>query len=1081
MPPFRLFTGNRLETLSRALADIVRVPLTSPLAPEIFVVQSSGMQRWLSMEIARHLGVSANTRFLYPNAFVQETINSVIPPTIESAGFDPEVMVWHIMKILPDCLSTSGFEEIRYYLGEGRADRKTFQLAAKIADVFDQYVVFRPDMIFKWEQGEDDSWQAVLWRRLVNAINIPHKATRFKTFCDAVRARSFKGEMIPQRITVFGISVLPPFHMNVLDVMAEISEVNLFLINPCREFWGDMLSDREIKKVFGGGSAKNKMPRSILHLEQGNRLLSDLGLLGRDFIDLVQEFDCETHEYFKDPGRGTLLSNIQSDILHLVQRSGSTGKKTIEANDCSVMVSSCHNPMREVETLYDNLLNLFNRDPSLRAGDILVMTPDIEAYAPYIQAVFDVPEDKKRHIPFSIADRTLQNESVIVRAFQLLLDLCGSRFRVSRVISLLESVPVRDKFAFTQDDVRLVSKWVDETGIRWGIDAEHRGRMGLPAFEENTWRAGLSRLILGYAMGRRQGGLFEGILPYDGLEGENALLLGRFMTFVDKLVEAVSVLEKSRTPEEWAGVLHMLLDDFFMLDNEYQRDYSSLSRAIDGLKKAAEAEFDDAVGIDVVRQHLSGFFSKQGFGSGFLEGGVTFCAMVPMRSIPFRVICLIGMNTDAYPRQTKSAGFDLTAKFPRKGDRSRRNDDQYLFLESIVSARDILYISHVGQSRVDNSSIPPAVPVSGLLEYIDDNFEIPGRTVRDHIVTHHRLQAFHPGYFGNDGPLFSYSDENRSIAEHMAQRSGDVEPFIRSSLCESDTLAQPVDLEDVIRFYSNPSAVFVQTRFGIYFDKPLSTLEEREVFSMNSLERYLIGNELTEVFLDGRDASHLVETFRAAGRLPHGIAGQLVFDEICGDARRFAELIMSMSGGEPLEALAVDLCIAGIRLTGEMGRLYPNRLVIYRNAKTTVKDRLRAWIYHIVLNCMDGGDCPDSTVFIGKNSKREADAFAFSPVENSHGILEQIIDCYRQGLSLPLCFFPETSYAYALPVVRQGKSTQEALRRARQTWEGNNFRAGESEDAYIELCFRGREPLDAEFEKTALALLSPMIINENSV
>ncbi|MBW2219383.1 MAG: exodeoxyribonuclease V subunit gamma, partial [Deltaproteobacteria bacterium] len=1077
MSRFRLFTGNRLETLSEVLADILKTPLTSPLEPEIFVVQSSGMERWISMEIARYLGVSANNRFLYPNTFIyemmtREMMTRIVPLEVDRPGFSPDVMTWQIMKLLPVCLEEAAFEEIRHYLGDSRLDRKTYQLAAKIADIFDQYLLFRPEMIFKWEDGEEDVWQAVLWRKLISENKTPHRAALLKIFLENLNARMsdrmsdripdrIPGRIkFPERIMVFGISALPQFHMNILEAISRISEVNLFLINPCREFWGDTLSDREIKKASGKTGTQG-VSRSLLYLEQGNRILSDLGILGRDFFDLIQEIDCEIEEFIEDPGEENLLSCIQSDILNLVHRSDKEGKKIIRKADHSIMINSCHSPVREVETLYDNLLNMFDEDPSLRPGDILVMTPDIEIYAPYIQAVFDVPVNEGKRIPYSIADRTVLNESSVIRAFNLLLGLSGSRFGVSKVLSFLEAAPVREKFGFSKNDLRLIGKWVSDTGIRWGIDAGHRGKMDLPEFEENTWSAGLKQLVLGYAMSPNQEKVFHGILPYDGVEGENAIVMGRFVNFAEKLFKTVSAFEIPRTPAEWSDILQMILDDFFKPDNDTQRDFQAVRRAADGLKEVTEAAgFNKAIGLDVIQQHLTGLFEKQGFGFGFLEGGVTFCAMVPMRSIPFKVICLIGMNSDAYPRQTRSPGFDLIAKIPRKGDRSRRNDDQYLFLESILSARQILYISYVGQSRIDNTPILPAVPVSGFLEYIDDNFEVDDITMRKHMVTTHRLQAFNPEYFNQAGELFSYSGENCRISENLLKDTGAVEPFITSSPVKPDDILKTANLEDLVRFYSNPSESFVKTRLGIYFEKPIAALEEKEVFRIDPLDRYFLEQELVEAALGGRDPSDLMDAFRAAGRLPHGNAGEIVFTKMCNGALNFAEKVLSFSQGESLEPVLVNLNISGFHLTGKVDRIYSDRIVMYRNAITKAKDLLGAWIYHLALSCHLALNCtekdkyPDTSVFVGKNEKRETIIMGFPLVEDSCDFLGQLLEHYWQGLASPMHFFPETSLSYAKQIDKN-KTTKDALRGARNKWEGSNFSPGESVNSYYELCFRG--------------------------
>jgi len=1083
MAGLRLFTGNRLETLSRVLADALKSPLTSPLEQEIFVVQSNGMERWVSMEIAKYLGISANNRFLFPNTFIHEMMSKVVPlEEGTSSGFSPDVMTWRIMKLLPVCLDEPAYEEIRYYLGNSLWNRKSYQLAAKIADIFDQYLLFRPEMIFRWENGEEGIWQADLWRKLASMDKkegqIPHRAGLLKQFIEKLNTANPGKIDFPERISVFGISALPQFHMNVLEAISKISNVYLFLVNPCREYWGDILSLREVKKVSAKSGLRGKS-RTLLYMEHANRILSDLGVLGRDFFDLIQEFDCEMEEFYEEPGESSLLSCIQSDILHLVNQSDKEGKKTISGDDHSVIVNSCHSPMREVEVLYDHLLHIFDKDPTLKPGDILVMTPDIENYAPYIQAVFDVPENDRKRIPYSIADRTVLNESIVIRAFNSLLDFSGSRFEVSRVLSFLEATPVREKFGFSKNDFALIEKWVKDTGIKWGIDAGHRGKMELPEFEENTWRAGLKQLLLGYAMKGGGEKVFQGILPYDGMEGENSIVMGRFVHFSEKLFDVVSLLDKPRTPAEWSFLLKLILEEFFLPEANTEKDFQAIRRTADGMKEVTEdAGITEMIGLDIVRQHLTNLFGKQGFGFGFLEGGVTFCAMVPMRSIPFQMICLIGMNSDAYPRQTRSPGFDLIAKNPKKGDRSRRNDDQYLFLESILSARQVLYVSYVGQSRIDNTPIPPAVPISSLIEYIDDNFKTPGDSARNHVVKTHRLQAFSQEYFSHTGELFSYSEEYQMVSEGMLKEGADVKPFIESSNVkdlESQDSLETLDLEDLVRFYSNPSEYYVKNRLGIYLNKQNEAVEGREAFRLDPLDRYFLEKELVEAVLAQRDPMDMMEAFRAGGRLPHGRTGEIVFTEMANTAMDFAEKVTSLSEGKTTEPVIINFSMAGFHLNGKVERSDTDRIVMYRNAGVKAKDMLRVWIYHLALNCMDKGAYPQISIFVGRNEKRNISVVEFSPVKNSYAALENILEYYRKGLESPIYFFPETSHCFAKHSIKEKKTPDVVNREAKKKWDGDKYSRGESENPYYELCFRGKNPLGKEFEKTSIDIFDPLL------
>ena len=1091
MSGLRLFTGNRLETLSIILADTLKASPLPPLQQDLFVVQSNGMERWVSMEIAKHLGVSANNRFLYPNTFIQDMMGRVVMTDEDRSDFSPEVLTWRIMRRLPACLDNPSFEEIRYYLGDSLWDRKYYQLASKIADVYDQYLVFRPEMIHRWETGEDKSWQAELWRQLVDEAKEKrgayHKAHLLNQFIGTLR-KSQKGAFeFPDRISVFGISALPQFHMSVLDALSATSDVYLYLLNPCREYWGDILSEKEKKKVSEKKGAASEY-RSLLHLEAGNRLLSDLGVLGRDFFDLIQDVECETQEFFEEPGESGLLSCIQSDILNLADRRDRGQKKTISNEDHSVMIHSCHSPMREVEILYDHLLDLFNNDPSLIPGDILVMTPDIENYTPFIQAVFDVPEDEEKRIPYSIADRTVLNESPVIRAFNSLLGFCGSRFGISQVLSFLEISPVRSRFDFNKNDMALIEKWVTDTGIKWGIDAGHRGTMTLPELDENTWRFGLRQLLLGYAMKSRREKTFLGIYPYDELEGEVSLIMGRFVHFAEKLFDVALMLEKPRPAVEWTALLNVILDEFFLPEPHLEKDFQMIRRALDGLKEVSlAAGVGENVGLDIIRQHLANLFGKQGFGFGFLEGGVTFCAMVPMRSIPFKVICLIGINNDAYPRQTRSPGFDLIAKTPRKGDRSRRNDDRYLFLESILSARQVLYISYVGQSRIDNSTIPPAVPVSGLMEYIDENYETKDAPIRHHLVKTHRLQAFNSDYFNSGGELFSYSEENKKVSEDLTGKEKTSPRFIpqsdvnhkggiRENICHE--VLQEVDLEDFMRFFSNPSEYFINHRLGFYFDKTPSLLEEREVFRLDPLDKYFMEKELIDAVLDQRRPMDVIDVFRAAGRLPHGKVGKIVFNNMVREATDFAEHVLSFLKDKPADPAIIDMPINGIRLTGGIEGFDGSRTVMYRNATIKAKDLLRLWISHLAINCIDDGSTgPYASIFVGRDGAGNISVIEARPEETCFDILGRLIEHYKKGLESPLHFFPETSMHFAKQVATGNKTRKEALQGAIKKWDGSDYSPGESDNPYYELCFRGLDPFAGDFEPTAMDIFTPLLVN----
>ncbi len=1087
MPGLRLYNSNRLEILADKLAEVLSKPVSSPIEPEVIVVQSKGMEKWVSLQMAQRHGICANCRFPFPNAFIHEVFRNVFLDLPERSPFDPKIVTWRIMKLLPSCITRPGFENLKSYLGGIGENLKRFQLSERIADTFDQYLLFRPQMIFRWERGQEDHWQAVLWREMVKEAGKIHRAALGNDFIEAIKKYPAGLKCFPERISVFGISALPRFHIQILATIARFSQVNLFLMNPCREYWGDILSEWETKKTTERKSIQDLSVKE-LYLEKGNSLLASMGTLGRDFFDMITGFQCEESGSFEDPGEDNLLSCIQSDILNLHDREQkSNGKKVIDQTDLSIQFHSCHSPMREIEVLHDQLLYMFEKNTSLAPKDILVMTPEIETYSPYIQAVFDIPPDDPRHIPFSIADRSIRKESEIIDTFLKILDLWDSRFGVSQVISILESLAVQRRFGLFESDLELIQRWVTDTRIRWGIDGQSRSKMGLPSFQENTWKAGLERLMLGYAIPGEEENMFRGVLPHDHVEGADTLVLGRFFEFTDQLFTYTTSLSQPRTLDEWSGFLTGLLEGFFTPDETTEKEMHVIRRTLNDLADMSTSEgaaFHEKIDVNVIKWHLGHSLEKEGFGFGFLTKGITFCAMLPMRSIPFKVICLVGMNGDAYPRQSKPLGFDLMAKHPEPGDRSRRNDDRYLFLETMLSARECLYISYVGQSIQDNSFIQPSVLISELIDYIEQGFEIKGMNILELIFTRHCLQAFSPKYFKEDKRLFSYSEQNLQAAQCILRTRKDPAPYISQGLSQPEEKWKAVDLVDLTNFFSNPARFLLNKRLEVYLGEKTSIMKEKEAFEIEGLERYLLEEDLVRKRLAGRDPKDFLSLTRATGLLPHGTVGECLFEDLIQRVESFVEKMESYLGGSILEPLEIDLCISGFRLTGRIDAIHQERLIQYRYARVKAKDRLKIWIHHLALNSAMAHKYPRTSLLAGlePENRREPEwaAFEYSPVENSEKILGNLLEKFWAGLIRPLHFFPRSSLEYAQHLLRN-KNPVDALLKARDKWQGGDFSKGESEDDYYRLCFGNTDPIDSEFQDISKEVFIMLLRNEKHI
>jgi exodeoxyribonuclease V gamma subunit len=1075
----KIFTSNRLEILAKQLSRVVRSPQSTLLAPEIIVVQSRGMERWISMELARLNGVSANCSFPFPNAILEEIFKSIKPDLPDTSPFDPDLMTFRLMQIISQNIALKELEDLKAYLADDRHDLKLYQLACKLADLFDQYQVFRPRLLFKWEQSGEkkrkpDLWQARLWRELARGREGLHRARLRENLLSGIRDGHIETAGLPKRVALFGISHLPLFHLQAFAELSRLIEINIFLISPCREYWGDIISDREIKKI------RRKTPRVAeniewYHFDKGNRLLASMGAQGRDFFTLISGLDCDIIEQFEEPQPDTVLSRLQADILNLRDREGGSEKLPLSDLDNTIQVHSCHSPMREIEVLHDNLLAMFEDDPQLLPEDIIVMAPDIEIYAPYVQAVFDSQTDRSLRIPYSIADQSPRTQSRVVEGFLALLDINEGRFGASDVLSLLEFPGIKERFDLKEPDQNIIEHWVRETRIRWGIDADSRLNAGYTGSSDNTWKAGLERLLLGYAMPGENRHLVDGVLPYDNIEGSDAQILGNFLNFVDRLFAWSTELAQPKSLGEWQKALTGLIDRFFRPDEKQERELYFLRNVLDNLIHIEmNTDLHDAVSLNVIKSFLRSKLEQHRYGAGFLTGGVTFCAMLPMRSIPFKIICLIGMNHDAYPRDFQPLNFDLIARYPRAGDRSRRNDDKYLFLESIISARNKLYISYVGQSIQDNSTLPPSVLVNELIEAVANTFDQPDKPLLENIVTRHRLQPFSQEYFLSGTGLFSYSMENMLA---RVNREEDPPIFVADPMplsSEEEKEWENLDLDSLCRFFANPAQYFIRKRMGMVLEEKSSLMEDRENFTLAALEKYQVEQNLLEARMSGLDFEDYQPVLKATGLLPHGRVGEFNFNELGIEVENFVAKIEPFARIDAMQPLDVDLNIRNFHLSGRLSEFSKHGLVCVRYARRRTRDILAAWIRHLVLCCQAQPEYPQTSFLICKNA-----AMTFSRVSQCRTFLEDLLYLYRKGLEAPIHFFPDASYAYAWQKLKESASDRAALLKASKTWQGEEgsrkYYTPESDDPYYDQCFRRMDVLDEEFARIAMTVFEPIL------
>ena len=1120
----RVYHSNRLDVLEALMEFIVeRERLDDPFEPEMILVQSTGMAQWLQMTLSQKFGIAANIDFPLPASFIWDMFVRVLPEIPKESAFNKQSMSWKLMTLLPQLLEREDFTLLRHYLTDDSDKRKLFQLSSKAADLFDQYLVYRPDWLAQWETGhlveglgEAQAWQAPLWKALVeytDELGQPrwHRANLYQRFIETLESATTCPPGLPSRVFICGISALPPVYLQALQALGKHIEIHLLFTNPCRYYWGDIkdpaylaklltrqrrhsFEDRELP-LFRDSENAGQLFNSDGEQDVGNPLLASWGKLGRDYIYLLSDLESSQElDAFVDVTPDNLLHNIQSDILELENRavagvnieefSRSDNKRPLDPLDSSITFHVCHSPQREVEVLHDRLLAMLEEDPTLTPRDIIVMVADIDSYSPFIQAVFgSAPAD--RYLPYAISDRRARQSHPVLEAFISLLSLPDSRFVSEDVLALLDVPVLAARFDITEEGLRYLRQWVNESGIRWGIDDDNVRELELPATGQHTWRFGLTRMLLGYAMESAQGE-WQSVLPYDESSGLIAELVGHLASLLMQLNIWRRGLAQERPLEEWLPVCRDMLNAFFLPDAETEAAMTLIEQQWQAIiSEGLGAQYGDAVPLSLLRDELAQRLDQERISQRFLAGPVNICTLMPMRSIPFKVVCLLGMNDGVYPRQLAPLGFDLMSQKPKRGDRSRRDDDRYLFLEALISAQQKLYISYIGRSIQDNSERFPSVLVQELIDYIGQSHYLPGdealncdeseARVKAHLTCHHTRMPFDPQNY-QPGNLQSYAREWLPAASQAGKAHSEfVQPL-------PFTLPETVPLETLQRFWAHPVRAFFQMRLQVNFRTEDSEIPDTEPFILEGLSRYQINQQLLNVLVEQDDAERLFRRFRAAGDLPYGAFGEIFWETQCQEMQQLADRVIACR--QPGQSMEIDLACNGVQITGWLPQVQPDGLLRWRPSLLSVAQGMQLWLEHLVY-CASGGN-GESRLFLRKDGE-----WRFPPLaaEQALHYLSQLIEGYREGMSAPLLVLPESGGAWLKTcydaqndaMLDDDSTLQKARTKFLQAYEGNMMVRGEGDDIWYQRLWRQLTPetMEAIVEQSQRFLLPLFRFNQS--
>ncbi|MEA2826785.1 MAG: exodeoxyribonuclease gamma subunit [Actinomycetota bacterium] len=1120
--------SERADALVEALGDILSDGLPDPMQAEVISVPTRGVERWLTQRLSGRLGTSpgrtdgvcANVEFPFPGRLIGGAVAAASGVGRDADPWLPERAIWPLLDLLDECIDEPWLATVAGHLGgtatttNGHGPRRSrrFTTARHVTDLYDRYAVHRPGMLRAWATGSDvdgagialtadAAWQAELWRRLRHRIATPGPAERLDDACARLGAQPDL-VLLPERISIFGLTRLPASYLQVLRALAVHRDVHLFLLHPSPALW-----DRTAAAAITGGIAgvvrrrddpTADLPRHPL-LASWGRDAREMQLVlaeGRDDRPAA----ADEHRPVPDSPPDTLLRRIQDAIRTDRPPPGeplpgfTDERPHLDPTDRSVQVHACHGRVRQVEVLRDAILHLLVDDPSLEPRDVIVMCPDIEAFAPLIHATFgagdtdadpdtdtdtDVPAGAARppDLRVRLADRSLRQTNAVLGAVSNLLVLADARVTASQVLDFAGRDPVRRRFRLDDDDLARIEEWVAATGIRWGFDGPHRAPFKLEAVEENTWRTGLDRVLVGVAMADEDQRLVGHTLPLDDVESSSIELVGRAAELVDRLQSAVRNLTGPMTVAAWADAIAIATDSLTVSSENDVWQRTQLQGLLDDVVAEATVDgvpSDAQLQLSEVRSLFADRLRGQPTRANFRTGHLTICTLVPMRSVPHRVVCLLGLDDGAFPRRTERDGDDLVLADPHVGDRDSSSEDRQLLLDALLAATDRLVITYAGRDERTNAERPPAVPVGELLDVVDRTVRIDGPTAaatpaRERIVVHHPLQPFDgrnfmPGRLVPTRP-WSFDAVTLDGARALAGERTEPTPFLAAALPPPAASADLVELDLLVKFVQHPVKAFLRQRLGISVGDWSEDIGDAIPVEVDALEQWGVGDRILEARLAGAGMDACLAAERARGLLPPGALSVQVLARISAIVEGLlAATAAIVPAGEP-DSVEVSVRLDDGRLLvgtvpGVIGTV--SRNVTY--SRVAPKHRLTAWARYLALVASEP-DAGFEVVTVGrlrsKGKSGRAVTVARLPPSALDGAtarrhLHDLVALYERGLCGPLPVYCATSAAYA-NAVAGGKDGAWA---ARSVWESGYMFAGEDKNPEHQLVLGGVPSFD---------------------
>lgn len=900
------YHSNRTEVLFRYYKENC-FQHAKPFQNRLVIVPSPSMKSWLMLQMASDpdLGIAMGVNILYLNQALQQ-LQPFDTQTLNEfeLAFAIEIEIRKLFSSWPSLSQERQalWRPLFHYLKvdsigkmTSKGERRLVLLCSTLSSLFNQYGIYGGKVVEEWQDEEE--WQKELWRILFekNGWNYPYRSLK-----NAIKEDPNDSLKKNSEIHLFALSFLPKIWFDYFAHLSEAIPTHIYLLSPCQAFWTDILSDKQSQKLLSRsqkkGASITQLQELELYLRDRNPLLANFGRLGKEMALHIEDSHAQSLQEFvlpksvfnsphysayltsdlictEDSKSLSMLQMVQADIVLL---RNPEEKIEFENHDSSIQFHFSTDKLREIQNLHNTLLGIIqkheNENTPILPKEILVMAPNINEYAPYIDYVFKGGTD---HLEAKIMDLSVPRKNAFIRSFLHLISLPFTRWDASHLLQLINSSPFQSRLELTKEETHWIQDWIKRIDVRWGIDAEHRDELlktnhcssgMLDKSEVGTWEEAFHRLLNGLIFSEEE-------TASSHIDATQGLLLGKWIHAIRSLQSDLSPLQDGTelTLTGWTCYLKCLIDSY--LKPEDKKEEHILLSYLEDFAKTEKKLSSALFPFSTIKHHLENSLNRSSktYNDNRLHA-VSFCSLLPMRAIPSRVIAIIGMAEDSYPKKTQHVSLNLLLSNKLADFSPTQTDyDRFLYLETLLSARDYFLLSYQGMADENDKEQGPSLLITELMNYLDNACCISGEKPSVKCFYNHPALSFDPIYFNGNSHLRSFSETEFCLAKAFLSEKRNPLSFLSDfpedrELIEKEDSEISVDIKEIESVANNPLKAFLNKKMGVYIDKKENRIvKNEEDFYLNPLQKYMLKKNCLNSPLD-----EIIARANKEGKFPLG-------------------------------------------------------------------------------------------------------------------------------------------------------------------------------------------------------------------